>query len=98
MTRNRNPERWKEFTKLAISGKLGELLKNKMLLIPEEERELLEKVIEIAAKSGQVIRNRARRFPDYIETVRDIGLKAFMLGWLTDEEIDMLINSGGWKK
>jgi len=69
-----------------------------MLLIPEEERELLEKVTKIATKAGQVVRSRARRFPSNIENVREIGRRAFLFGWLDDHEIGALLRNKGWKQ
>ena len=98
MIRDRSLDRWEEFTGLAIKGGLGKSVQKEMVAIPSKKYELLKKIIKIASKAGQVVRNSANQFPSNIETVREIGQRAFLFGWLTDDEIDALISNGGWKK
>lgn len=97
MAKDRSQDRWDKFTGLATFGELGESLKNKMFLIPGEKRGLLKKVTDEATKAGQVVRDNAHQFPGNFTTIRAIGLKAFLFGWMTDDEICELVKKKGWK-
>ena len=99
MRRDSSLDRWDEFAGLAARGDLGKSLKDKMFFIPAgEKRILLGKVTKAAAKAGQIVRDNAHQFLGKFETVREIGQRAFLFGWMTDDEIDTLIKEGGWKE
>jgi hypothetical protein len=97
MTRDFSLDRWEEFIGLATYGKLGKPIKAKLFAIPGEKRELLKKVVEAAVKAGQAVQDNGWQL-GYYETIREIGLRAFQFGWMTDDGIDDLIKKGGWKE